>query len=62
MRMVSQAVWNVAQEEEPEGVGSVIEIAWPRDEPDQPNRNDDDRRQPGVERELETLKLGFSHI
>ena len=61
MRMVPQAVREVAENEEPEGVGSVIEIAWPGHEPEQPDGDDDDRRQPGVEGELEALKFRLSN-
>jgi hypothetical protein len=55
--MVTQTVRNVAQEEEPESVGSVVEIAGPRYEPDQPDGNDDNRGKPGVEGKLEAFKL-----
>ena len=59
--MVPQPVRQIAENEEPEGVGSVIEIAWPWYEPDEPDGNDDDRNQPGVKGELETLKFRLSN-
>ncbi|ANY82401.1 hypothetical protein BB934_29290 (plasmid) [Microvirga ossetica] len=56
-----QTVREVTEDEEPEGVGPVIEIAWPWYEPDEPDGHDDDRSQPGIERELEAFKFRLSN-
>jgi hypothetical protein len=59
--MVSQAVRDVAEEEEPKSISAVIEVPWPRYEPDQPDGNNDDRGQPCVKGELETFELCLSN-
>ncbi len=59
MRAVAQEVRNVTQEEEPEGVRAVVEVARPWHEPDEPDGNDSNGRQPSVEGELEPFKFSL---
>jgi hypothetical protein len=59
MWMMAQSVRDVAEDEEHEGIGPVVKIAWPGNDREQPHGDDDDGGEPRVERKLKTLELGL---
>ncbi|PVE21913.1 hypothetical protein DC522_23895 [Microvirga sp. KLBC 81] len=57
--MVAQPVRDVAEDEEHEGIGAVVEIAWPGHDREEPRGDDDDGGKPCIEGELKPLDLGL---
>jgi hypothetical protein len=57
--MMAQPVRDVAEDEEHEGAGAVVEIAWPRHDRELPSGDDNDGGEPGINGELEPLDFGL---